>query len=53
MEAYPGAHHWSREFSKFDHTVRMMVSYGVKSVDTYLLTVNRNKAKQHRGPAKN
>jgi transposase len=24
MEAYPGAHHWAREFAKFGHTVRLM-----------------------------
>ncbi len=24
MEACSGSHHWSREFSKFGHTVRMM-----------------------------
>ncbi len=36
MEACSGAHHWSREFSKFGHTVRMMAP---KFVVPYLRTL--------------
>lgn len=40
MEACSGAHHWSREFSKFGHTVRMMAP---KFVDPYRMSGKRGK----------
>jgi transposase len=40
MEACSGAHHWSREFSKFGHTVRMMAP---KFVVPYRMSGKRGK----------
>ena len=40
MEACSGAHHWSREFAKFGHTVRMMAP---KFVVPYRISGKRGK----------
>ena len=40
MEACSGAHHWAREFAKFDHTVRLMAP---KFVIPYRLSGKRGK----------
>ena len=40
MKACSGAHHWSREFSKFGHTVRMMAP---KFVAPYRMSGKRSK----------
>lgn len=40
MEACSGAHHWSREFAKFGHTVRMMAP---KFVAPYRMSGKRSK----------
>ena len=40
MEACSGAHHWSREFAKYHHTVRMMVP---KFVTPYSMSGKRDK----------
>jgi transposase len=44
MEACSGAHHWSREFSKFGHTVRMMAP---KFVVPYRMSGKRGKNDAH------